>query len=158
MKKKVLKVLGIIVGIILLIILGIVIKLNSYSIIINESTLSNEPKDIFKLDEERTIYSTFEDIKIKKWGKEYTLQEAFENKKISLFELMVRANSYTAKNDGGTIILLYKKGGFTNTDFSIALCKAKQMDYDKIYINKNIYIIKDYDGICHRNEENEKED
>ena len=112
---------------------------------------------VYKIDDDTTIYSTFDDIKIRKWGKEYMLKEAFEKNKISILELILQSNERISFNDGGSWELKFKKGSFTNTDFVIMICNAKHIEYN----NKNIYFIKEYDienGVCHRNENEYKKE
>lgn len=76
--------------------------------------------EIYKLNEETTIYSTFPNPKfIKENGDEINLKEELNNDSISIDDIISLMDLYTTANDGGSQIYKSK-----NQDFYLVKCNS----------------------------------
>lgn len=76
--------------------------------------------EIYKLNEQTTIYSTFPNPKfIKENGDEINLKEELNNNSISIDDIISLMDLYTIANDGGSKIYKSK-----NQDFYLVKCNS----------------------------------
>lgn len=85
-----------------------------------EKKKTKEIYEIYKLNEETTIYSTFPNPKfIKENGDEINLKEELNNDSISIDDIISLMDLYTTANDGGSQIYKSK-----NQDFYLVKCNS----------------------------------
>ena len=78
-----------------------------------EKKKTNDMYEIYKLNEQTTIYSTFLNPKfIKENGDEINLKEELNNNSISIDDIISLMDLYTTANDGGSQIYKSKNQNF----------------------------------------------
>lgn len=86
----------------------------------DEKKKTKEIYEIYKLNEETTIYSIFPNPKfIKENGDEINLKEELNNNSISINDIISLMDLYTTANDGGSKIYKSK-----NQDFYLVKCNS----------------------------------
>ena len=79
----------------------------------DEKKKTNDMYEIYKLNEQTTIYSTFLNPKfIKENGDEINLKEELNNNSISIDDIISLMDLYTTANDGGSQIYKSKNQNF----------------------------------------------
>ena len=86
----------------------------------DEKKKTNDMYEIYKLNEQTTIYSTFPNPKfIKENGDEINLKEQLNNDSISIDDIISLMDLYTTANDGGSQIYKSK-----NQNFYLVKCNS----------------------------------
>ncbi len=86
----------------------------------DEKKKTNDMYEIYKLNEQTTIYSTFPNPKfIKENGDEINLKEQLNNDSISIEDIISLMDLYTTANDGGSQIYKSK-----NQNFYLVKCNS----------------------------------
>ena len=86
----------------------------------DEKKKTNDVYEIYKLNEQTTVYSTFPNPKfIKENGDEINLKEELNNNSISIDDIISLMDLYTTANDGGSQIYKSK-----NQNFYLVKCNS----------------------------------
>lgn len=86
----------------------------------DEKKKTNDMYEIYKLNEQTTVYSTFPNPKfIKENGDEINLKEELNNNSISIDDIISLMDLYTTANDGGSQIYKSK-----NQNFYLVKCNS----------------------------------
>lgn len=133
-------------GIFLVILLMLVSGCGSKpKLLISEEEIPSDLIEIYKVNENTTIYAEFE-ISYRSKDGLINLRDALDKGFITIEDIMNKMESVDALNDGGSISFKYetKMNDLANKDFYLVRCKKLNDEWiteeDRMYKNENIYI------------------